>query len=112
MGCEYVGDGGNWFRGQIFSIKGVNKTFAEKYEFEYLDNIEANESPDIIQATEGQLILASTEGKGRTVAYFNKAEGYKVIVSSFVFGALIDGTKQNTKKELMKRFMKFLSTGK
>ena len=92
LGCEYIDDGGNWFRGRIYSIQGQKKTIADKIELEYLDIIEPNESPDIIEATEGTLILISSEGKGRAVAYFNKEDGYKVIVSSFVFGALIDGS--------------------
>jgi hypothetical protein len=112
LGCEYIDDGGNWYRGRIFSIQGQRKTFADKIEMEYLDIIEPNESPDIIGATEGTLILSSSEGKGRAVAYFNKEDGYKVIVSSFVFGGLIDGQRSNTKKELMKRYLKFLISGK
>lgn len=112
LGCEYIDDGGNWYRGRIYSIQGQTKTIADKIEMEYLDIIEPNESPDIIGATEGRLILSSSEGKGRAVAYFNKENGSKVIVSSVVFGALIDGQRSNTKKELMKRYLKFLISGK
>ena len=112
LGCEYIDDGGSWYRGKIDSIQGEPKTIADKIEMEYLDIVEPNQSPDIIGATDGVLILSSQEGKGRAVAYFNQNDGYKVIVSSFVFGSLIDGQRSNTKKELMKRYLNFLISGK
>ena len=83
-----------------------------KFSFKFLNRVAPNESPDIIEATEGQVIFASQDGEGRAVAYANKMEGYNVIVSSFTFGALLDGEKSNTKKELMKRYLKFLISGK
>lgn len=112
LGCGYVDDGGNWFRGKIFSLEGQADTFTRGSNLNYLDEIEPNQSADIIEAKDGELIFASQDGKGRAVAYNNESEGYRVIVSSFVFGAIVDEKKPNTKKEIMKRYMKFLVSGK
>ena len=112
LGCGYVDEGGNWFRGKIFDLEGQDGTLARGCNPTYLDEIEPNESPDIIEAKDGELIFASQDGKGRAVAYNNQTEGYRVIVSSFVFGAIVDEKKPNNKKEIMKRYMKFLVSGK
>ncbi len=112
LGCAYVEDGDSWFRGKISTLQGQRRGITSKFSFKFLDRIEPNASPDIIEATEGRVIFASQDGKGRAVSYANRVEGYNVIVSSFAFGGLLDGKRSNTKKELMKRYLKFLISGK
>lgn len=110
LGCSFVNDGGNWFQGKITELIGQNHTITQKIRFKYSDMLEPNESVDVIEANGGELIFVSEDGKGRAVAYHNKPEGYKVISTSFVFGALIDEENLNTKRELMSRYLHYLMT--
>ena len=104
-GCAFDSDGGNWYNGALGGLVGEEKSIAQGLSFDYLDEIEPNESCDVIRATTGQLIFSSRNGKGRAVSYRGSAQ--RVIVSSFAFGALKDGA--STKKELMRRYLQFLT---
>jgi hypothetical protein len=103
LGCDYVADGNEI--GDIWSLQGESNTFVESKNFEYGHFPSPIVRTDVIGANEGQLLFSSQDSMGYAVMYDNG--NYRVITSTFLFGALIDGVEQNTKVELMKRYLQF-----
>jgi hypothetical protein len=103
LGCNYVADGNEI--GDIWSLQGESSTFVESKNFEYGHFPSPIVRTDVIRANEGQLLFSSQDSMGYAVMYDNG--NYRVITSTFLFGALVDGTDQNTKVELMKCYLQF-----
>ncbi|MBC8183132.1 T9SS type A sorting domain-containing protein [candidate division KSB1 bacterium] len=103
LGCAYVADGNEV--GDIWFLEGDSNTFVENMYFDYGHFPSPIVRTDVIGADEGQLLFSSQDSMGYAVAYDNG--NYKVVTSTFLLGALIDGEAPNTKVELMRRYLQF-----
>lgn len=111
LGCEFIEDGSASYSGRITTIQGQPGTFTDGISFDFSHTYEPNYKLDVIRAHGGQLLFTSQEKKGLAVAYDGGSKSYRVIMSSFVLGALPDAAHPNTKKELMERYLSFLLSG-
>lgn len=103
LGCNYVANGNEI--GDIWHLNGNAATFISNMQFEYGHFPSPKVRTDVIEADEGQLLFYSQDSMGYAVIFDNGK--YKVITSTFLFAALLDGTDQNTKIELMRRYLQF-----
>lgn len=104
LGCDYVEYG--LLEKDIRTLYGETGSFVSDMTFQYGHTPTNRTRTDVIASNSGQLLFSSQDSLGYAVAYDNG--GYRVIVSTFLFGALADGDSINTKTELMERYMQFL----
>jgi len=64
---------------------------------------------DLINENGGTLFFEDQSTRGRAIVYDGPSEEYRAIHSTFIFGALRDGT--NNKNELMYAYVNYLSSG-
>ncbi len=103
MGCNYIADGNEV--GDIYHLEGDSNTFIENMYFDYGHIPSPIVRTDVISADAGKLLFSSQDSMGYAVVFDNG--NYRVITSTFLFGALIDDSDQNTKVELMRRYLQF-----
>ena len=103
LGCDYIADGNEG--SDIYHLDGKSNTFVEKMYFDYGLSTSPRVRPDVISANDGELLFCSQDSNGYAIAFDNG--NYKTITSTFLFGALIDDSDQNTKVELMRRYLQF-----
>jgi hypothetical protein len=101
FGCTFV-DAGNDENVQWLS--GEADTFTAGHQFDYQYGSDSDFDVDVISADEGTLLFASQDGLGRGV-YHDGDNQYHTIVSSIVFGAIIDTESPNTKADLMHLYL-------
>ena len=103
LGCDFIEDGNNV--NDIWNLRGARDSFTEDKYYDYGLAISSRCRPDVISAGNGFLLFESQDSLGYAVALNNGS--YKVITSSFLLGALIDGENGNTKIELMNKYLDF-----
>ena len=90
----------------IENIYGIDGTLGENYNFAYLYGTNADYGIDELEVENGTAFLESQDGFIRGIFY--EQGTYKTIVASSVFGAMADGTDENTKASLMANYLEFL----
>ncbi len=90
----------------IENIYGIDGTLGENYNFAYLYGTNADYGIDELEVENGTAFLESQDGFIRGIFY--EQGTYKTIVASSVFGAMADGTDENTKASLMANYLDFL----
>lgn len=103
LGCHYENDGNE--ASDIWKLTGRAGTFTDGIDLDYGHITSPRTRQDIISASEGQLVF-DQDDVGYAVAYSNG--NYRVIVSSFMFGAIIDGEGMNNKIDLMNKYLDYL----
>ncbi|MGB3341126.1 MAG: hypothetical protein WBB37_06565 [bacterium] len=103
---SYINDGYPSSIGNISSISGQNNTITQGLNFEYLYQQGPDNYVDLISANGGTMIYQCQNPSGRAVIYEDPTDGYRTIYSTFIFGALRDGT--NTKQDLMTAYLDYL----
>ena len=106
-GATYVGDGQEAWLGNIDSVLGVEGTFLGGLVYRFPQWADVDEKPDIITASgTGNLILTSQDGLGRAVS--NIGNGYRVITSSIIFGAIFASEGNPEPDQLFAAYLDFL----
>lgn len=111
LGTSYLGDG-IFDAGNVETLTGISGTIADGCCFDYPYTTPPDFYVDSLGATEGVIILASQDGKGRAVAYDNTSDtgiGYRSITSSTLFTAYLETS--TTRQELMTAYRDFLMCG-
>ena len=90
----------------IENLYGINGTLGEDYNFAYLYGTNADYGIDELEVGSGTAFLESQDGFVRGIFY--EQETYKTIAASSFFGAMADGTDENTKASLMADYLEFL----
>jgi len=90
----------------IENLYGIDGTLGEDYNFAYLYGTNADYGIDELEVGSGTAFLESQDGFVRGVFY--EQGTYKTIAASSFFGALGDGTGENTKTSLMANHLEFL----
>jgi hypothetical protein len=104
FGCSYLGDGSS--SNNVQSVTGQTSTFVEEMSYDYLYGQGPDSYVDIIGPNGGTIIFRSQDNNGRTIFYNGTGGNYRAIHSSFIFGALRDGT--DNKAALMVEYMDYL----
>ena len=90
----------------IENLYGINGTLGENYNFAYLYGTNADYGIDELEVGNGTAFLESQDGIVRDIFY--EQGTYKTIAASSFFGAMADGTDENTKAGLMADYLEFL----
>ena len=90
----------------IENLYGINGTLGEDYNFAYLYGTNADYGIDELEVGNGTAFLESQDGIVRGIFY--EQGTYKTIAASSFFGAMGDGTGENTKANLMADYLEFL----
>ena len=90
----------------IENIYGIDGTLAENFSFAYLYGTNADYGIDELEVGNGTAFLESQDGFVRGV--FFEQGTYKTIAASSIFGAMGDGTGENTKASLMANYLEYL----
>ena len=90
----------------IENLYGINGTLGEDYNFAYLYGTNADYGIDELEVGNGTAFLESQDGIVRGIFY--EQGTYKTISASSFFGAMADGTGENTKANLMADYLEFL----
>jgi hypothetical protein len=109
LGCDFVDDG--FVYGDIVYLSGGQDTITDDMLFTFTLEPGPHYRPDELAATQGRVLFASQDTVARVIAYQHPDEHYRVITSSIIFGALMDGDAPNLKEELMRRYMNFFLNG-
>jgi hypothetical protein len=103
FGASYLYQGSN---NEVSSVTGQAGTITDGMNFTYNGGSDSHYSIDQLGTTSGSLLFECEAGHGRTVA--SDCRGFRTIISSFIMGALADGTGDNTKAHLMEQYLSFL----
>ena len=90
----------------IENLYGIDGTLIENYNFAYFYGTNADYGIDELEVENGTAFLESQDGFVRGVFY--EQGTYNTIAASSVFGAMADGTGENTKESLMANYLEFL----
>ncbi len=105
FGTSYDGDGGYFNVQNVFSPVGA---FTDPILLDYQYSSESDYGVDELSGSAGEICISSQDDIGR-VTYWDGPEGdYRTIMSSILFGSLIDGVEDNNKATLMNRYYSFL----
>lgn len=105
FGTSFDGNGG------YFNVQNVSSTIGtitDPILLNYQYSSESDYGVDELSGSEGTICLSSQEGIGRVTFWDGPNKEYKVIMSSILFGSLIDGIGDNNKATLMSRYYSFL----
>ena len=105
FGCSYLGDGN--YSNNVQSVTGQSGTFAEAMSYNYLYGQGPDSYVDIIGSSGGTIFFRSQDNNGRALWYNGIGGEYRAIHSTFMFGALRDGT--DDKSDLMVVYMDYLT---
>lgn len=113
-GAKFEDDGRNYTLGNVDFADGVAGTLLEGISIEYsaYKKYLPDNYVDEISQTSGKIAMVSrtapVKSNGRVI--FNRTP-YKIICSTFIFGALKDSDEPNTKKNLMSKYLTYLQPG-
>ena len=107
FGCSFLGTGNSSFYGNVSLVEGQPATIAEGKNYNYLYQEPPDHYVDEIDADEGTILFRDQTGIGRAISYSGPGNSYRVIHSTFLFGALRDSI--NTRTELMANYMQYLT---
>jgi len=103
LGAEYLADGGS---NEVTSLTGQAGTITEDLTFTYNGGSDSHYSLDHLGITSGTLLFESSDDIDRVIA--SDYRGYRIIISSTIFGAYTNGTGVNTKNFLMEQYLAYL----
>ncbi len=106
FGCTYLGDGNDSATGNVNTVTGQSGSITNGKNYDYLYRRGPDNYVDYIGANGGTIFFKSQDGFGRAVNYGGTSNNYRAIHTTFIFGALRNGT--NTKNELMSTYMQYL----
>lgn len=92
--------------GNISSVTGQTSTITQGLDYNYLHQRSPDNFVDQISADGGTIIYECQNPFGRAVIYEDATSGYRTIHSTFIFGALRDGT--SVKQDLMAVYLDYL----
>ena len=104
---------GNTFNGEgddmnVQDLAGVPGTFADPIVVDYQYFSESDYGVDELGAASAGICIQSQDTKGR-VTYWDGPDGtYRAMMSSILFGSIIDGSGINNKAFLLSRYYSFL----
>jgi len=105
FGTSFDGSGGYF---NVQNIHGPMGVFTDPIQLDYQYSSESDYGVDELSGSSGAVCLSSQDDIGR-VTYWDGSNGdYRTIMSSILFGSLIDGTGDNNKATLMNRYYSFL----
>lgn len=105
FGLEFEGQG--LLHTGISSLSGQEGTFAQGKLLAHQVNTYADIHNNWFSATNGQVLFRSNDNHVRTV--FNETRNYRTIASSFLVASVIDSENLNTKKNLMRLYISYLT---
>lgn len=97
--------------GAFFNVQNMHSPtgiFTDPILLDYQYSSESDYGVDELSGTNGAVCLVSQDDIGRVTYWDGPAGDYRVIMSSILFGSLIDGTGDNNKATLMGRYYSFL----
>jgi hypothetical protein len=104
FGCMWAGDGA--LLGNVQNVTGQASSLGEGLSYDYLYNQGPDSYVDYIDADGGTIFFKSQDALNRAISYDGSSTTYRAIHSTFIFGALRDGSK--TKNELMNTYMDYM----
>ncbi len=107
FGCTYAGDGNA--SGNVQTVTGQTGTMTDGFSYDYLYGQGPDSYVDVIGENGGTLFFQDQNTRGRAIMYDGPSGEYRAIHSTFIFGALRNGT--NTKNELMDAYIGYLFSG-
>lgn len=105
FGNSFVGDGANY---NVQSLTGIPGSFAEPITVDYQYATESDYSVDELGAASAGICVQSQDGVGRVTYWEGPDSTYRAMMSSILFGSIIDGTGINTKAGIMSRYYSFM----
>lgn len=106
FGCTYINDGWPATTGNVDSLTGMPGTPVYGYDFAYLYQQGPDNFVDEISAGPGTILYLCQDSIGRAVMYNGQMDTYRALHSTFIFGALQNGS--STKQELMAVYLNYL----
>ncbi|NIT35917.1 MAG: hypothetical protein GTN49_05370 [candidate division Zixibacteria bacterium] len=116
FGAGFADDGRTMKEGNVDVAEGIGRWAGIRFEYYSYRSDKPDAYVDELTATAGEVTVRSSRAgnrsNARVVVYEAEGEpGYRVIVSSLIFGALADGKRK--KKDLMAKYVAFFEiTGK
>lgn len=107
IGYKLTSSGSSNVHTNLLQLNGQNGTITHDIKMDYVKGTDASNMPDRIESDGGRILMRCQNDKGRAIRD-NGTNDFRIIACSFVFGALIDGEDDNTKSELMRRYMDYL----
>ncbi len=105
FGNTFDGEGGNM---NVQDLAGVPGSFADPVVVDYQYFSESDYGVDELGAASAGICIQSQDTKGR-VTYWDGPDGtYRAVMSSILFGSIIDGTGTNNKAALLSRYHSFM----
>ena len=105
FGNSFDGEGGNM---NVQYLAGVPGTFADPIMVDYQYFSESDYGVDELGAASAGICVQSQDMIGR-VSYWDGPDGtYRAMMSSILFGSIIDGTGNNNKAALLSRYYSFM----
>lgn len=90
----------------VRSVSGQSGTIAQGLDYSYLYQQAPDSYVDLISANSGTMIYQCQNPSGRAIIYEDPTSAYRTIHSTFIFGALRDGT--SVKQDLMAAYLDYL----
>jgi hypothetical protein len=104
FGCTWAGDGAPL--GNVQNVMGQGGSLGEGFGYEYLYNEGPDSYVDDINANGGTIFFTSQDALNRAISYDGPSNNYRAIHSTFIFGALRDGSRN--KDELMAAYLDYV----
>ncbi|KPJ74403.1 hypothetical protein AMJ52_00700 [candidate division TA06 bacterium DG_78] len=104
FGCTWAGDGA--LLGNVQNVTGQGGSLGEGLSYDYLYNQGPDSYVDYINANGGTILFKSQDALNRAISCDGPSNNYRAIHSTFIFGALRDGSKN--KDELMATYMDYV----
>ena len=105
FGNTFDGEGGNM---NVQVLSGVPGTFTNQITVNYQYYSESDYGVDELGVASAEICVQSQDNIGR-VTYWDGPDGsYRVMMSSILFGSIIDETGNNNKATLMARYYSFM----
>jgi len=102
FGINYLDDGGE---DEVANLKGGCYNCNENLKYDYAGGVDAHLSVDHLEADSGEMLFSSNEGIGRV--FVNEGDNYKVISSSIIAAAMVNGDSLNLKPYLFSEFINY-----
>lgn len=106
LGIQYIDNG---LSGEVEHLRGLSNCFTDGLLLNYLGGASPHFGLDQIDTVVGaKRLFVSEDGITRVVGY--KKNGFSVISSSVIFGAIADGDFENSKMYLLSEYLNYLIT--
>ncbi|HHE40866.1 MAG TPA: T9SS type A sorting domain-containing protein [Candidatus Cloacimonetes bacterium] len=105
FGNTFDGEGGNM---NVQDLAGVPGTFADPIMVDYQYFSESDYGVDELGAASAGICVQSQDMIGRVTYWDGPGGTYRAMMSSILFGSIIDGTGSNNKAALLSRYYSFM----